>query len=61
MPAKAMRLQSFGLYKLLKYRILVNTFVLLDMGYRKYFTRDGYWIWSIKNILQESRLQIPPS
>ena len=56
-----MRLQSFGLYKLLKYRILVNTFVLLDMGYRKYFTRDGYWIWSIKNILQESRLQIPPS
>ena len=53
MPAKAMRLQSFGLYKLLKYRILVNTFVLLDMGYRKYFTRDGYWIWSIKNILQE--------
>jgi hypothetical protein len=61
MPAKAMRLQSFGLYKLLKYRILVNTFVLLDMGYRNYFTRDGYWIWSIKNILQESRLQIPPS
>ena len=53
MPAKAMRLQSFGLYKLLKYRILVNTFVLLDMGYRKYFTRDGYWIWSIGSILQE--------
>ena len=61
MPAKAMRLQSFGLYKLLKYRILVNTFVLLDMGYRKYFTRDGYWIWSIKNILQERRLPIPTS